>query len=95
MELNKEVTINWEKNGGEVDYYFTPTENKRYLFVLTDNDDRLPGLYQGDDKLSWFSYYSTVDGKMYLQTPVLEAGTKYDIYFTSREGETEIQFISR
>lgn len=29
---------------------------------------------------------------MYLQTPVLEAGTKYDIYFTSREGETEIQF---
>lgn len=75
IELNKEVTINWEKNGGEVDYYFTPTENKRYLFVLTDNDDRLPGLYQGDDKLSWFSYYSTVDGKMYLQTPVLEAGT--------------------
>ena len=63
-----------------------------YLFVLTDNDDRFPGLYQGDDKLSWFSYYSTVDGKMYLQTPVLEAGTKYDIYFTSREGETEIQF---
>ena len=60
--------------------------------MLTDNDDRLPGLYQGDDKLSWFSYYSTVDGKMYLQTPVLEAGTKYDIYFTSREGETEIQF---
>ena len=92
IELNKEVTINWEKNGDEVDYYFTPTENKRYLFVLTDNDDRLPGLYQGDDKLSWFSYYSTVDGKMYLQTPVLEAGTKYDIYFTSREGETEIQF---
>ena len=91
IELNKEVTINWEKNGDEVDYYFTPTENKRYLFVLTDNDDRLPGLYQGDDKLSWFSYYSTVDGKMYLQTPVLEAGTKYDIYFTSREGETEIQ----
>ena len=92
IELNKEVTINWEKNGDEVDYYFTPTENKRYLFVLTDNDDRFPGLYQGDDKLSWFSYYSTVDGKMYLQTPVLEAGTKYDIYFTSREGETEIQF---
>ena len=92
IELNKEVTINWEKNGSTVDYYFTPTENKRYLFVLTDNDDRLPGLYQGDDKLSWFSYYSTVDGKMYLQTPVLEAGTKYDIYFTSREGETEIQF---
>lgn len=92
IELNKEVTINWEKNGDEVDYYFTPTENKRYLFVLTDNDDRLPGLYQGDDKLSWFSYYSTVYGKMYLQTPVLEAGTKYDIYFTSREGETEIQF---
>lgn len=92
IELNKEVTINWEKNGDEVDYYFTPTENKRYLFVLTDNDDRLPGLYQGDDKLSWFSYYSTVDRKMYLQTPVLEAGTKYDIYFTSREGETEIQF---
>lgn len=92
VELNKEVTINWEKNGDEVDYYFTPTENKRYLFVLTDNDDRFPGLYQGDDKLSWFSYYSTVDGKMYLQTPVLEAGTKYDIYFTSREGETEIQF---
>lgn len=92
IELNKEVTINWEKNGEEVDYYFTPTENKRYLFVLTDNDDRFPGLYQGDDKLSWFSYYSTVDGKMYLQTPVLEAGTKYDIYFTSREGETEIQF---
>ena len=60
--------------------------------MLTDNDDRFPGLYQGDDKLSWFSYYSTVDGKMYLQTPVLEAGTKYDIYFTSREGETEIQF---
>lgn len=60
--------------------------------MLTDNDDRLLGLYQGDDKLSWFSYYSTVDGKMYLQTPVLEAGTKYDIYFTSREGETEIQF---
>lgn len=80
------------KNGSTVDYYFTPTENKRYLFVLTDNDDRFPGLYQGDDKLSWFSYYSTVDGKMYLQTPVLEAGTKYDIYFTSREGETEIQF---
>lgn len=92
IELNKEVTINWEKNGSTVDYYFTPTENKRYLFVLTDNDDRFPGLYQGDDKLSWFSYYSTVDGKMYLQTPVLEAGTKYDIYFTSREGETEIQF---
>lgn len=92
IELNKEVTINWEKNGSTVDYYFTPTENKRYLFVLTDNDDKLPGLYQGDDKLSWFSYYSTVDGKMYLQTPVLEAGTKYDIYFTSREGETEIQF---
>ena len=92
IELNKEVTINWEKNGNTVDYYFTPTENKRYLFVLTDNDDRFPGLYQGDDKLSWFSYYSTVDGKMYLQTPVLEAGTKYDIYFTSREGETEIQF---
>lgn len=92
IELNKEVTINWEKNGSTVDYYFTPTENKRYLFVLTDNDDRLLGLYQGDDKLSWFSYYSTVDGKMYLQTPVLEAGTKYDIYFTSREGETEIQF---
>lgn len=92
IELNKEVTINWEKNGDEVDYYFTPTENKRYLFVLTDNDDRFPGLYQGDDKLSWFSYYSTVDGKMYLQTSVLEAGTKYDIYFTSREGETEIQF---
>ena len=92
IELNKEVTINWEKNGSTVDYYFTPTENKRYLFVLTDNDDRLPGLYQGDDKLSWFSYYSTVDGKMYLQTPVLEAGKKYDIYFTSREGETEIQF---
>ena len=60
--------------------------------MLTDNDDRFPGLYQEDDKLSWFSYYSTVDGKMYLQTPVLEAGTKYDIYFTSREGETEIQF---
>ncbi|MFR2129132.1 MAG: Ig-like domain-containing protein [Eubacterium ventriosum] len=92
IELNKEVTINWEKNGSTVDSYFTPTENKRYLFVLTDNDDRFPGLYQGDDKLSWFSYYSTVDGKMYLQTPVLEAGTKYDIYFTSREGETEIQF---
>ena len=92
IELNKEVTINWEQNGSTVDYYFTPTENKRYLFVLTDNDDRFPGLYQGDDKLSWFSYYSTVDGKMYLQTPVLEAGTKYDIYFTSREGETEIQF---
>lgn len=92
IELNKEVTINWKKNGSTVDYYFTPTENKRYLFVLTDNDDRFPGLYQGDDKLSWFSYYSTVDGKMYLQTPVLEAGTKYDIYFTSREGETEIQF---
>lgn len=92
IELNKEVTINWEKNGSTVDYYFTPTENKRYLFVLTDNDDRFPGLYQGDDKLSWFSYYSTVDGKMYFQTPVLEAGTKYDIYFTSREGETEIQF---
>lgn len=92
IELNKEVTINWEKNGSTVDYYFTPAENKRYLFVLTDNDDRFPGLYQGDDKLSWFSYYSTVDGKMYLQTPVLEAGTKYDIYFTSREGETEIQF---
>lgn len=92
IELNKEVTINWEKNGSTVDYYFTPTENKRYLFVLTDNDDRFPGLYQGDDKLSWFSYYSTVDGKMYLQTPVLEAGTKHDIYFTSREGETEIQF---
>lgn len=92
IELNKEVTINWEKNGSTVDYYFTPTENKRYLFVLTDNDDRFPGLYQGDDKLSWFSYYSTVDGKMYLQTPVLEAGTKYDIYFTSRESETEIQF---
>lgn len=92
IELNKEVTINWEKNGSTVDYYFTPTENKRYLFVLTDNDNRFPGLYQGDDKLSWFSYYSTVDGKMYLQTPVLEAGTKYDIYFTSREGETEIQF---
>lgn len=92
IELNKEVTINWEKNGSTVDYYFTPTENKRYLFVLTDNDARFPGLYQGDDKLSWFSYYSTVDGKMYLQTPVLEAGTKYDIYFTSREGETEIQF---
>lgn len=92
IELNKEVTINWEKNGSTVDYYFTPTENKRYLFVLTDNDDRFPGLYQGDDKLSWFSYYSTVDGKMYLQTPVLEAGTEYDIYFTSREGETEIQF---
>lgn len=92
IELNKEVTINWEKNGSTVDYYFTPTENKRYLFVLTDNDDRFPGLYQGDDELSWFSYYSTVDGKMYLQTPVLEAGTKYDIYFTSREGETEIQF---
>lgn len=71
IELNKEVTINWEKNGSTVDYYFTPTENKRYLFVLTDNDDRFPGLYQGDDKLSWFSYYSTVDGKMYLQTPVL------------------------
>lgn len=92
IELNKEVTINWEKNGSTVDYYFTPTENKRYLFVLTDNDDRFPGLYQGDDKLSWFSYYSTVDGKMYLQTPVLEAGTKYDIHFTSCEGETEIQF---
>lgn len=92
IELNKEVTINWEKNGSTVDYYFTPTENKRYLFVLTDNDDRFPSLYQGNDKLSWFSYYSTVDGKMYLQTPVLEAGTKYDIYFTSREGETEIQF---
>lgn len=92
IELNKEVTINWEKNGSTVDYYFTPTENKRYLFVLTDNDDRFPSLYQGNDKLSWFSYYSTVDGKMYLQTPVLEAGTEYDIYFTSREGETEIQF---
>ena len=92
IELNKEVTINWEKNGSTVDYYFTPTENKRYLFVLTDNDDRFPSLYQENDKLSWFSYYSTVDGKMYLQTPVLEAGTKYDIYFTSREGETEIQF---
>lgn len=92
IELNKEVTINWEKNGDEVDYYFTPTETKKYLFILTDNDDRFPSLYQGDDKLSWFSYYSTVDGKMYLQTPVLEAGTKYDIYFSSREGETEIQF---
>lgn len=71
IELNKEVTINWEKNGDEVDYYFTPTETKKYLFILTDNDDRFPSLYQGNDKLSWFSYYSTVDGKMYLQTPVL------------------------
>lgn len=35
IELNKEVTINWEKNGDEVDYYFTPTENKRYLFYIT------------------------------------------------------------
>lgn len=35
IELNKEVTINWEKNGSTVDYYFTPTENKRYLFYIT------------------------------------------------------------
>ena len=55
------------------------------MCIRDSNDDRLPGLYQGDDKLSWFSYYSTVDGKMYLQTPVLEAGTKYDIDVYKRQ----------
>lgn len=88
--LNREVTINWEKNGDTVDYYFTPTETKKYLFVVTDNDDRFPALWQGDDEMTWETFFSETDGKIYLRTPVLEAGTTYDIYFKSRSGEKEV-----
>lgn len=39
IQLNREVTIDWEKNGDKIQYYFTPTEKKQYVFTVTDYKD--------------------------------------------------------